>query len=186
MSVCFVCPSLPSTVWEYWWRSLTNFVKCEQKVVNILVCFYPNCGWEFRFYEAKIEESEKAGSQWESNPGHLACVASALPLSYDNRTTGGTSQVSWFRFPATTGLFTFLYFHLITSKFSLFQHEARVLSTNFTDSWSWFSLLVFITVIVQTLVCCVSLVSVPGSLPRKLRKKKKQQGLVKFIMNVTG
>ena len=38
-------------------------------------------------YEAKIEESEKAGSRWELNPGHLACAASALPLSYDNWTT---------------------------------------------------------------------------------------------------
>ena len=38
-------------------------------------------------FEAEIEESEKAGSHWESNPGHLACAASALPLSYDNRTT---------------------------------------------------------------------------------------------------
>ena len=27
---------------------------------------------EFRCYEAKIEESEKAGSRWESNPGHLS------------------------------------------------------------------------------------------------------------------
>ena len=26
---------------------------------------------KFRFYEAKIEESEKAGSCWELNPGHL-------------------------------------------------------------------------------------------------------------------
>ena len=26
---------------------------------------------EFRCYEAKIEESEKAGSHRESNPGHL-------------------------------------------------------------------------------------------------------------------
>ena len=26
---------------------------------------------EFRCYEVKIEESEKAGSRWESNPGHL-------------------------------------------------------------------------------------------------------------------
>ena len=42
---------------------------------------------KFRCYEAIIEESEKAGSRWESNPGHLACAASALPLSYDNRTT---------------------------------------------------------------------------------------------------
>jgi len=25
---------------------------------------------EFRCYEAKIEESEKASSYWESNPGH--------------------------------------------------------------------------------------------------------------------
>ena len=29
----------------------------------------------------KIEESEKDGSLWESNPGHLPCAASALPLS---------------------------------------------------------------------------------------------------------
>ena len=27
---------------------------------------------EFRCYEGKIEESEKAGSRQESNPGHLA------------------------------------------------------------------------------------------------------------------
>ena len=26
---------------------------------------------EFKCYEVKIEESEKAGSHWESNPGHL-------------------------------------------------------------------------------------------------------------------
>ena len=31
--------------------------------------------------EAKIEESGKAGSHRESNPGHLVCAASALPLS---------------------------------------------------------------------------------------------------------
>ena len=30
------------------------------------------------FFEAKIEESEKAGSRRESNPGHPACAASAL------------------------------------------------------------------------------------------------------------
>ena len=29
-------------------------------------------------FEAKIEESEKAGSCWESNTGHLACAASAF------------------------------------------------------------------------------------------------------------
>ena len=35
-------------------------------------------------FEVKIEESEKAGSHQESNPGHLACAASILPLSSDN------------------------------------------------------------------------------------------------------
>ena len=30
-------------------------------------------------------KNEKADSSQESNPGHLACVASALPLSYDNQ-----------------------------------------------------------------------------------------------------
>ena len=34
-----------------------------------------------------MEESQKVSSHWESNPGHLACAASALPLSYDNWTT---------------------------------------------------------------------------------------------------
>ena len=34
---------------------------------------------KLRCYEAKIEESEKSGSHRESNPGHLACAASALP-----------------------------------------------------------------------------------------------------------
>ena len=38
-------------------------------------------------FEAKIEESEKAGSCRKTNPGHLACAASALPLSHDSRTT---------------------------------------------------------------------------------------------------
>ena len=42
---------------------------------------------EFRYDEVKIEESEKARSLQESNPGHLACAASALPLNYDNWTT---------------------------------------------------------------------------------------------------
>ena len=37
----------------------------------------------------------KASSHQESNPGHLACAASALPLSYDNwRTTSPPSQSS--------------------------------------------------------------------------------------------
>ena len=39
---------------------------------------------EEREIRGKIEESEKAGSHQESNPVHLACATSALPLSYDN------------------------------------------------------------------------------------------------------
>ena len=37
---------------------------------------------EFRCYEAKIEESEKAGSPWESNPGHLAQWQSTFISAY--------------------------------------------------------------------------------------------------------
>ena len=60
-------------------------------------------------YEAKIEESEKAGSYQESNPGHFWLE---LPLSYANRTT--TSHHN----PLSI-------FRLITSKFLYFQREAR-------------------------------------------------------------
>ena len=51
---------------------------------------------EVRCYEAKIEESEKAGSRRESNPIHLACAASALPLSYgqpDNKQIGSVEAM---------------------------------------------------------------------------------------------
>ena len=96
-----------------------------------------SCWNKFRCYEAKIEESEKAGSHLESNPGHLACAASALPPELDNhqpsqsgivraggcpvvvaqwQSAGCTSQVSWVQFPVTAGFFTCLYFRLITSK----------------------------------------------------------------------
>ena len=75
--------------------------------------------------EAKIKESEKAGSHQQLNPGHLACAANALPLSYDNRTTSSPHNplciLYGVRFPVTDGLFTFLYFHLqnISSLFIL-------------------------------------------------------------------
>ena len=44
-------------------------------------------------YEAKIEESEKAGSHKKLNPRHLACAASALPLRLKclSRTPGSHS-----------------------------------------------------------------------------------------------
>ena len=85
----------------------------------------------------KIEESEKAGSRWDSNPGHLTCAASALPLSYNNWTTTSphsplyvyTAQVSsvaehWLHkpgvlglIPVTAGLFTLFHFLIIASEF---------------------------------------------------------------------
>ena len=34
-------------------------------------------------------------------------------------------EVFWIQLPAAAGLFTFLYFCLITSKFIYFQHEAK-------------------------------------------------------------
>ena len=76
-------------------------------------------------FEAKIKESEKAGSHQQLNPEHLACAANALPLSYDNRTTSSPHNplciLYGVRFPVTDGLFTFLYFHLqnISSLFIL-------------------------------------------------------------------
>ena len=113
---------------------------------------------EFRYYEAKIEESEKAGSRQESNPGYLWLEPPVLchwattawrpltcthnPLSVLHRwyysLTCSTDRglwglvvirLSWLsgrvlmaqargvRLLATTSLFTFLYFHLITSDF---------------------------------------------------------------------
>ena len=47
-----------------------------QNVVSFLI--YP--GREFRCFQVKIEESEKADSHWEVNPGHLACACSGLLL----------------------------------------------------------------------------------------------------------
>ena len=44
----------------------------KHKVCNVCCRLRSECVIkEFRCYEAKIEESEKAGSRWESNPGHL-------------------------------------------------------------------------------------------------------------------
>ena len=46
--------------------------------------------------------------------------AGGCPVVIDQwQSTGCTSQVFWVRFPATASFVTFLYFHLITSEFSL-------------------------------------------------------------------
>ena len=51
---------------------------------------------KFKCYEAKIEESEKAGSHRESNPGDLACMCSQcslfLPQNYFRFKTSGLCQ----------------------------------------------------------------------------------------------
>ena len=94
-------------------------------------------------YEAKVEESEKAGSHWESNPGHLwleppvLCQWPTDPRQLDNHQLSQSSictaqvvlNASVTHLAATQlgvhlSSFTFLYFRLITSKFMYFQHEA--------------------------------------------------------------
>ncbi len=95
-------------------------------------------------YEAKVEESEKPGSRWESNPGHLwleppvLCQWPTEPRQPDDHQPSQscmcTAQVvlnaSVAHLAATQlgvqlSSFTFLYFHLITSKFIYFQREAK-------------------------------------------------------------
>ena len=98
---------------------------------------------EIRCYEAKTEKTKgPAVRRQESNPGHtpLAWAASALPLSHDSQTTTNphnpllhvlTAHTQWLPavwlshsvLPATTSLFTSLFFHNI--KFLSFQHDAR-------------------------------------------------------------
>ena len=82
---------------------------------------------EFRLYEAKIGGSEKASSCWESNPGHLAWATTTNPHNPLYVLYWRLKQeVSWVWLPATTGLFTFLYFHLIqSSKLLYFLCKAR-------------------------------------------------------------
>ena len=59
MQLCPYCTLIP-----YWspqlWASIVLYMYTISTIIN-----------EFRCYEAKIEESEKAGSRRESNPGHL-------------------------------------------------------------------------------------------------------------------
>ena len=45
----------------------------------------------------KIEENQKAGSQWKLNPRHLLSVASVLPPRYDNQTTWTINLPAFFQ-----------------------------------------------------------------------------------------
>ena len=49
---------------------------------------------EFRCYEVKIEEREKASGRRESNPGHLFCEGWWL-----SGCRGSMAEVSWVRLP---------------------------------------------------------------------------------------
>ena len=51
---------------------------CFVEQLKVVYFKIPNVKEKFRCCEAQIEESEKASSRRESNPGHLACAASAL------------------------------------------------------------------------------------------------------------
>ena len=68
------------------WLQLSPISICTS-VMAAGVRMLKNSCLTFRCYEVKIEESEKASSHRELNPGHLACAASALPLRHDNWTT---------------------------------------------------------------------------------------------------
>ena len=73
----------------------------EIKILNVIMTFFVlrtlASRWnkqKFRCYEAKIEESEKAGSRRESNPGHLACNTWQPPSMYrQNSTPNGVLTV---------------------------------------------------------------------------------------------
>ena len=67
------------------WTSLSKFL--NPPLITLGATTFLKLKEKLDVFEAKIEESEKAGSRRESNPGHLAWAASGLPLSYDNRTT---------------------------------------------------------------------------------------------------
>ena len=54
--------------------------------------FLPHTG--IKALWSKLEETEKASSCQELNPGHLACPAITLPLSYNNWTIGQPPQFS--------------------------------------------------------------------------------------------
>ena len=76
LGINIIITSLVSTLVE-------DHSSCAQSIL-------PHAGNKgFRCYEVKIEESEKAGTRRESNPGHtpLTWATSALPLSYGNRIT---------------------------------------------------------------------------------------------------
>ena len=72
----------------------------------------------------KIEGSEKADRCWELNPGHLACAASGLLLSYMTLRQPPALTISSMYCSGGTDM-PFLYFCITTS---LLQNETRILT----------------------------------------------------------
>ena len=65
---------------------LLSCMSCHQSRSFHVLELLPHVGILKRFRCYEVKKIEKVSSRRESNPGHLACAASALPLSYDNRT----------------------------------------------------------------------------------------------------
>lgn len=55
-------------------------------VICVTVAMQNLLSFQLDVFEVKLDESEKADSDQETNQGHLAFAASALSLRYDNRT----------------------------------------------------------------------------------------------------
>ena len=82
-------------------------VLCVCSFVYIHVCAMYTGKERLDVFEAKIEESEKAGSIYRELEG-CGCPVVVVQL----QSTGCTSQVSLVQFSAAASLFTFLYFNL--------------------------------------------------------------------------
>ena len=66
---------------------LLSCMSCRQSRFFHVLELLPHAGILKRFRCYQVKKIEKVSSRRESNPGHLACAASALPLSYINWTT---------------------------------------------------------------------------------------------------
>ena len=72
MESSFKIWGIPPSVWNF---------RRKKKLLRTLALCWNKENWD------ESRGKWKAGSHQESNPGHLACAASALPLSHDNWTT---------------------------------------------------------------------------------------------------
>ena len=125
-SVCFV------SMWHV--RSLAHYKRSENSKQEILSMFAKRRSqtWVYlmQYESVQVIRQTPAGCATEALQSHLCSTYSGLwgggeaggcrVVVAQWQSTGCTSQVSWIQFPATAGLFAFLYFRLITSKYSLY------------------------------------------------------------------